>query len=229
MNTLHVDSINKSYDNNKILSDIFLTCKKGEIVGLIGRNGSGKSTLLKIIFGIEKCEHKFIQIGDKVINNIASRRTLINYLPQENFLPNNIKIKSLINLFQPKENRHELVNNDYIKPLLHKKNQELSGGEKRIVEILLIIHSNAEFILLDEPFNGVSPIVRTYIINYIRKIKSSKGFIITDHDYENVINLADKIMFLKDGVLKEVINQKQLVDSGYLTQNNYDMLIEASS
>ena len=229
MNTLHVDSINKSYDNNKILSDIFLTCKKGEIVGLIGRNGSGKSTLLKIIFGIEKCENKFIQIGDKVINNIASGRTLINYLPQEKFLPNNIQIKSLINLFLPKENRHELVNNDYIKPLLHKKNQELSGGEKRVLEILLIIHSNAEFILLDEPFNGVSPIIRTYIINHIRKMKSSKGFIITDHDYENVINLADKIMFLKDGVLKEVINQKQLVDLGYLTQNNYDMLIEASS
>ena len=60
-------------------------------------------------------------------------------------------------------------------------------------------------------------------------MKSSKGFIITDHDYENVINLADKIMFLKDGVLKEVINQKQLVDLGYLTQNNHDMLIEASS
>jgi len=224
MNTLHIDSIRKNYNDKKILSDIYLTCKKGEIVGLIGRNGSGKSTLLKIIFGIENCENKFVQIGDKVINNIASGRTLINYLPQENFLPNGIKIKSLINLFLPKNNRHELITNNYIKPLLHKKNQELSGGEKRIVEILLIIHSNAEYILLDEPFNGVSPIIRTYIINYIKKMKSSKGYIITDHDYENVINLADKIMFLKDGSLKEVINKKQLVDLGYLPQTNYDVL-----
>jgi len=224
MNTLHIDSVSKSYDNKTILSDIYLTCKKGEIVGLIGRNGSGKSTLLKIVFGIEKCENKFVQIGDKVINNIASGRTLINYLPQDNFLPNNIKIKSLINLFLPKENRSELITNDYIIPLLHKKNQELSGGEKRIVEILLIVHSNAEFILLDEPFNGVSPIIRSYIINYIRKMKSSKGYIITDHDYENVLNLADKIMFLKDGNLKEISNRKELVDLGYLSQTNYNML-----
>jgi len=224
MNTLHIDSVSKSYDNKTILSDIYLTCKKGEIVGLIGRNGSGKSTLLKIVFGIEKCENKFVQIGDKVINNIASGRTLINYLPQDNFLPNNIKIKLLINLFLPKENRSELITNDYIIPLLHKKNQELSGGEKRIVEILLIVHSNAEFILLDEPFNGVSPIIRSYIINYIRKMKSSKGYIITDHDYENVLNLADKIMFLKDGNLKEISNRKELVDLGYLSQTNYNML-----
>jgi len=225
MISLHVDSVNKSYDNKKILSDIYLTCHKGELVSLIGRNGSGKSTLLKIIFGIEKCENKFVQIGNNVINTIASGRTLINYLPQENFLPNNIKIKTLINVFLPKKNRHELTTNNYIKPLLHKTNQELSGGEKRIVEILLIIHSNAEFILLDEPFNGVSPIIKTYIINYIKKMKPSKGFIITDHDYENVLNLADKIMFLKEGSLKEVTNKKQLVDLGYLTLDNYDILL----
>jgi len=229
MSSLHVDSVNKSYDNKKILSDIYLTCKKGEIIGLIGRNGSGKSTLLKIVFGIEKCENKFLKIGKKVITNIANGRSLINYLPQENFLPNGTKIKSLINLFLPKKNRHELINNDYIKPLLDKKNQELSGGEKRIIEILLIIHSNAEFILLDEPFNGVSPIIRDYIIKYIQEIKSSKGFIITDHDYENVINLADKIMFLKDGTLKEIKKQKQLVDLGYLSQTNYNTLINESS
>lgn len=219
MNRLQIDSINKSFGDKKILNDIFLSCVKGKITGLVGRNGCGKSTLLKIIFGIEKTENKFILAGDKKINNISDSRDVINYLPQENFLPNNIKIKTLINLFLDKKNRSFLIENIYIKPLLNKQNQELSGGEKRILEIFLIIHSKAEFILLDEPFNGVSPIIKDYINNYLKEMKSLKGYIITDHDYENVISLADNIVFLKDGYLKEIKHPSELVELGYLTKN----------
>ena len=222
MSKLHIDSVTKSYNNKVILSDIFISCKKGEIKGLIGRNGSGKSTLLKIVFGTETPESKFVRIGNKVIKNISDGRNLINYLPQDNFLPNNISIKSLINLFLQKENRKIVLENKYVKPLLNKKNQDLSGGERRIVEILLIIHSNAEFILLDEPFNGVSPIVRDYIIEYIKKMKSSKGYIITDHDYENVINLADSIVYLQSGFLKEIKEKSELVELGYITKTTYN-------
>lgn len=222
MSKIFIDSITKSYNNKVILSDIFISCEKGEIKGLIGRNGSGKSTLLKIVFGTEKAESKFVRVGNKVIKNISDGRNLINYLPQDNFLPNNISIKSLINLFLEKENRKIVLENEYVKPLLNKKNQDLSGGERRIIEILLIIHSNAEFILLDEPFNGVSPIVRDYIIEYIKKMKSSKGYIITDHDYENVINLADSIVYLQSGFLKEIKDKIELVELGYITKTTYN-------
>lgn len=222
MNILHIDSITKSYGDKIILSDVFLSCKIGEIKGLIGRNGSGKSTLLKIVFGTEKAEFKFVRIGNKIIVNISDGRNLINYLPQDNFLPNNISVKLLINLFLDKENRKIVLENEYVVPLLKKRNQNLSGGEKRIIEILLIVHSNADYILLDEPFNGVSPIIRDYIIEYIRKMKSSKGFIITDHDYENVLNLADKIAYLQNGFLKEINNKSELVELGYLTKNSYN-------
>jgi ABC-type multidrug transport system ATPase subunit len=222
MSKLHIDSITKSYNNKVILSDIFISCEKGEIKGLIGRNGSGKSTLMKIVFGTEKAESKFVRVGNKVIKNISDGRNLINYLPQDNFLPDNISIKSLINLFLQKENRKIVLENEYVKPLLNKKNQDLSGGERRIIEILLIIHSNAEFILLDEPFNGVSPIVRDYIIEYIKKMKSLKGYIITDHDYENVINLADSIVYLQSGFLKEIKDKSELVELGYMTKTTYN-------
>lgn len=217
MSRLHVDSVTKSYNNKTILSDVFLSCQKGEIKGLIGRNGSGKSTLLKIIFGSEKAEYKFVRIGEKVIKNVSDRRKLINYLPQDNFLPNNIRIRKIIGLFLDYESRIEMLNNEYLKPLLHKKNKELSGGERRIIEILLILHSKAEFVLLDEPFNGVSPIVRDYIIEYIKKRKERKGYIITDHDYENVIHLADSIVYLQNGFLREIKEMSELVDLGYLT------------
>lgn len=98
----------------------------------------------------------------------------------------------------------------------------MSSGERRLVEILLIIHSSAKFILLDEPFSGVSPIIREYLIEYIRKFKTSKGFIITDHNYENVINLADNIMYLQNGVLKKINDKSELIELGYISDAVYN-------
>ncbi|WP_239780664.1 ATP-binding cassette domain-containing protein [Tenacibaculum finnmarkense] len=204
------------------MSDVFISCEKGEIKGLIGRNGSGKSTLLKIIFGTEKPKSKFIKVGDKIIKNISDGRGLINYLPQHSFLPNNISVRSIINLFLQKENREIVLKNEYVKSLLNKNSQVLSSGERRLVEILLIIHSSAKFILLDEPFSGVSPIIREYLIEYIRKFKTSKGFIITDHNYENVINLADNIMYLQNGVLKKINDKSELIELGYISDAVYN-------
>lgn len=222
MNILHVDSLTKSYGDKKLLSDIFLNCRIGQIKGLIGRNGSGKSTLLKIVFGTESANTKFVRVGEKIVRNLTDGRGLINYLPQDHFLPNNVKIKTLINLFLDKENREILFSNENIKPLLTKKNQDLSGGERRIIEILLIVHSNAQFVLLDEPFNRVSPIIRDYIIEYIKKRKSSKSFVITDHSYENVIEIADEIEYLDKGFLKKLKDKRELVELGYLTKTTYN-------
>lgn len=221
MSELHIDSLSKSYNNKVILSDVFLTCKTGEIKGLIGRNGSGKSTLLKIVFGVEQADFKYVKVDNKIVKNLSEGRRLINYLPQDNFLPNGVKIKTLINLFLPKQSRTVLLENEHVKPLLNRENKELSTGQKRIVEILLVIHSNAKFILLDEPFNGVSPIIKKYIMTYILEMKSSKGFIITDHDYENVLNLADSNYFLKNGYLKEIVSEGELVELGYITKSAY--------
>ncbi|PNW28693.1 ABC transporter ATP-binding protein [Formosa algae] len=222
MISLHIDSVTKSYNNNVILSDIFMSCKKGEIKGLIGRNGSGKSTLLKIVFGTVKAESKFVRIGHAVIKTVSDGRHLINYLPQDNFLPNHISIQAIIHLFLDKQHRDLVLENAYVKPVLHLKNQQLSGGERRLIEILLIIHSNATFILLDEPFNGLSPIMKEYIIEYIKKMKANKGYIITDHDYENVIHLADKLMYLQNGYLREILDKSELIALGYMTKSTYN-------
>ena len=218
MNNLHVDSVRKSYRDKLILTDIFLSCKQGEIVGLIGRNGSGKSTLLKIIFGIENAENKFIRVNKKILQSFKESSKVINYLPQNDFLPKGFKIKTIINLFLPVNKRARLKENVFIKPLLQKKYQVLSGGEKRILEILLLLNSEADFVLLDEPFNGVSPIVREQIIKYITDEKPNKGFIITDHDYENVMRVSDKILFLKNAGLKKITDKMELIQHGYLTK-----------
>lgn len=218
MSQLFVDSITKSFNNRVILSDVFLSCNIGEVKGIIGRNGCGKSTLLKIIFGVESAENKFVRVDGKLIENTLDCKGLINYLPQKHFLPNGVKILKIINLFLAKQYRDKLLSNKFIMPLLDKTSQELSGGERRIIEVLLLIHSNSKFIILDEPFNGLSPLLKEYVSECILEVKTKKGIIITDHDYENVLNLADSISFLKDGYLRVIKDRSELLELGYFVR-----------
>ncbi|MDA3779691.1 MAG: ATP-binding cassette domain-containing protein, partial [Bacteroidales bacterium] len=137
MDNLHIDSLMKSYGNNQILTDIFLSVKKGEIIGLLGRNGSGKSTLLKIIFGSIIPDRKFVKIGDKKIKNLCESYNKISYLPQEHYLPNHVKIKTIVDLMCNNIHKDFILNHELIKPHIDKKSKQLSVGEKRFLEILL--------------------------------------------------------------------------------------------
>ena len=157
MSKLQIDSIRKSFGSETILQDVYLSCEKGEIVGLLGRNGTGKSTIFKIAFGLIKAESSFVRIGNKVMQNQFDRKRRLGYLPQNSFLPRNIKIKILISLFCNTENSFVLENHPFVKPFLNSKPLELSGGEQRIIEILLLIFSENEFVMLDEPFHSLSP------------------------------------------------------------------------
>jgi len=219
MSGLHADSIIKSFGNRQILTDIFLTCNVGEVVGLLGRNGSGKSTLLKIIFGSVNADSKFIKVDNKIISGLYDSRNLVNYLPQHNFLPDNYKIKTIIKVFCNKENALIISEDPIIKPLIDKKCNQLSGGEKRLLEILLIIYSNAKYVLIDEPFNGVAPLHKEIIKRCIAEQSINKGFIITDHDYRNILDIATRILILHDGAICEIEKTTEdLVQWGYLPE-----------
>jgi ABC-type multidrug transport system ATPase subunit len=215
MNGLHVDSVIKTFGNKQVLTDIFISCDKGEIIGLLGRNGSGKSTLLKIIFGSLIAERKFVKIGDIQIFTLFDSRNRVKYLPQDNFLPGHITVKRAASLFCDKTNYNFVSEHGLIKPLLNKKCNLLSGGEKRLVEIFLIVHSNAEFILIDEPFNGVAPVYKEEIKRLIREQSKTKGFIVTDHDYRNILDVATRTVLLYDGGTKEIKHNDDLTYWGY--------------
>jgi ABC-type multidrug transport system ATPase subunit len=220
MSKLYVDSVIKSFGTKQILTDVFISCNKGEIIGLLGRNGTGKSTLLKIIFGSLIADRKFVKIGNKLINSLFDNRNLIKYLPQDSFLPDHIKINTIIKLFCNKHNRSIISENPLIKPLLNKKSKQLSGGERRVLEIFLIIFSKAKYILIDEPFNGVAPIYKEHIKDLIIEQSKSKGFIITDHDYRNILDIASKIVIIHDGGTKEVRNKDDLKYWGYIPEKS---------
>lgn len=218
MKKLHVDSVLKSYNNKNILTDVFISCEKGEIVGLLGRNGIGKSTLLKIIFGSIKADNKFVKVDNKYIKGLFDNRILIKYLPQNSFLPSQVKIKTIIKIFCNKKSKEIIINNHLIKPLLDKKSNQLSGGEKRILEIFLIVLSNAKYILIDEPFNGLAPVHKKEIKKLIIEQSENKGFIVTDHDYRNILEIATRTVIIYDGGTKKIENKKELTKYGYIPE-----------
>ena len=218
-NLLHVDSVTKSFGVKQVLSDIFISCNKEEIIGLLGRNGTGKSTLLKIIFGSLNADTKFIRIGDKLINGLFDNKNLINYLPQKSFLPSHTKVSRIIPLFCGKTNAELVLSNEYIRSLLDKRVSHLSGGEKRLLEVVLIIHSDAKYILIDEPFNGIAPIYIEGIKCLIKDQSKHKGFIITDHDYRNILDVATRIILLRDGGTKIINDREELKYWGYIPES----------
>ena len=114
MNGLYIDSVTKSFGIRQVLTDVYLSSNKGEIVGLLGRNGAGKSTLLKIIFGSMPADFKFVRIADKRINGLYDNRNQINYLPQHSFLPNHLKISQIIKLFCDKSSAELIATNEQI-------------------------------------------------------------------------------------------------------------------
>ncbi len=213
---MQVESVMKSFGTKHVLTDVFLSCRPGEIIGLLGKNGTGKSTLLKIIFGSLSADQKFIKIGHKIIRGLLNNRNLVNYLPQNHFLPNHIKVSTIIYLFCDKRNASLIKANDLIKPMLNKKSKQLSGGEKRILEILLVLHSNVRYILIDEPFNGIDPIYKEDIKNLIKEQSINKGFIITDHDYRNILDIATRIILMHDGGTKVILKNDELKIWGYI-------------
>src|SRR5690606_39123274 len=109
-----------------------------------------------------------------------------------------------ITQFSDKENAELIKGNEFIEPILGKKCNELSDGEKRLLEIYLIVCSNAKYVLIDEPFNGIAPIYKDVIKGLIREQSKNKGFIITDHDYRNILDVSTRIALLHDGGIKNI-------------------------
>ena len=97
-----------------------------------------------------------------------------------------------------------------------KLQEALSGGEKKIVEVLLILYSDSKFILLDEPFNALSPKMIVEIQRMIKEQSKQKGIILSDHLYKEVLEVSDEIYLLSDSYLRQIKDLKELQRHGYL-------------
>ena len=213
---LEIDSVIKSYDDRPVLTDIYLKCETGDIIGMFGRNGSGKSTLLKILFGILAAERKFIRIDGKVFDCPYKTKNELCFLPQHDFLPKHMKAAKAVELYLGKDAVETFFADNILKKLNNNKVSELSGGELRYLEIKLLLKTESKFILLDEPFNGVSPLLVEYIRGLIVESSKTKGIILTDHDYKNVLDVANRYCLIYDGGIKTVTSKEGLIRWGYI-------------
>ncbi|MER2996222.1 ATP-binding cassette domain-containing protein [Pontibacter populi] len=219
-NKLEVDSILYNYGHRQLLTDIFLSCDTGEIVGLLGRNGCGKTTLLKIIFGTLPTPNKHIRITGKVYTEPYKSDNLLAYLPQHDFLPANLKLHNIIDLYHIEPEKKETIKQDKrIQKHLTKYPGELSKGELRYFELMLLLQKDVKFVLLDEPFSGISPLHVEFIEELLKTHLSTKGFIITDHDYQSVLRVSNRVILLADGYCRPINYMEELYQWGYIPAN----------
>jgi ABC-type lipopolysaccharide export system ATPase subunit len=216
---LEIDSVIKSFSDRQILTDIYLKCETGDVIGILGRNGTGKSTLLKILFGVLPADRKFIRLNGKVFNQPYTSANTICYLPQHDFLPSQLSVKKVVTLYVPKIQVHSFLDDIILGPLAYNKIGRLSGGELRYLEIKLLLNTASKFVLLDEPFNGVSPIMIDTIKELINEKAITKGIILTDHDYRNVLDVATRYYLIFDGGIRAMKDKTELVKWGYLSES----------
>ncbi|MBN2425281.1 MAG: LPS export ABC transporter ATP-binding protein [Calditrichaceae bacterium] len=207
----------KIYNKRKVVDNVSVQVKQGEIVGLLGPNGAGKTTTFYMITGMIRPNSGKILISDKSVTTMPMYRRArrgIAYLPQEASIfrkltveENLIAIMQMIGISRseqkPKcEHFFEELN---IKHIAKSKGYHLSGGERRRTEIARTLVTSPKFILLDEPFAGVDPIAVEDIQNIVHNLKNRGiGVLITDHNVHETLSITDRAYLLFEGrILKE--------------------------
>lgn len=217
-NELEVYAVRKSFGSKKVLESVAFGLAKGEILGVYGSNGSGKSTLLKILFGTLKADALDLRINSLPV----SQKTIIpqqhiGYLPQDNFLPKHLKVRDIIPMFYDDGDKQDLVfRAPFVEKIAARKAGMLSMGERRYLELLLVSHLPHPFLLLDEPFSMIEPLYKEVIGEFLLSLKAKKGILITDHYYQDVLNISDRNLVLTQGVSHPAKNKEDLKKLGYL-------------
>lgn len=221
MAILELHKAKKSFGKKEILNEISFSVETGEILGVFGRNGSGKSTLLKMIFGTLKASEIEISLNQNLLNpSKVILQKKIAYLPQHSFLPINSKVRDIIPIYyQCQEEQDNIFYDSQISEISSKKINELSIGQLRYLQVILIGNLDREFILLDEPFSMIDPLYKEKISELLVSLKKEKGIIITDHYYEDVLNITSKNILIKNGISTPINHKIDLIKMDYLSKN----------
>jgi len=207
----------KIYHKRKVVNDVSINVKQGEIVGLLGPNGAGKTTTFYMITGMIRPNAGQVYFNDQDITKLPMykrARLGVAYLPQEASIFRKLTVEeNLLAIMEmigvPKNERKQRTEHFLeelnITHIAKQKGFQLSGGERRRTEIARTLVTNPKFILLDEPFAGVDPIAVEDIQNIVHGLKKRNiGVLITDHNVHETLSITDRAYLLFEGrILKE--------------------------
>ena len=213
---LEADSIELTFGNQKILQNIYLKIPGNQVTAVLGRNGGGKSCLLQIIFGTLTPTYKSVRWNGQYVESPYRKRGLVCYLPQHPLTPASMRVGEAFEWYGIDS---DAVGYEKMPLLKDQRMGQLSGGERRFLETLMILLSPVQFVLLDEPFSHLSPIYVEQLKTIIQEQKSKKGILITDHLYRDVLDIADQTYLLQNGATDLLSNPRQeLIDRGYIPE-----------
>ena len=234
VHTLLADSITLSFGRQNVLNGAWLRSQTGRVTGLLGRNGSGKSSMFRAVMGQLKAQNCFVRVDDETVSDAlqggsaswlpwsvtgglfrnSSVARCLKYLPQGNFLPPKMTLRRIFEYYSMDYGE---LTEAFPKFAQYQDAQvrELSFGEVRIAGIWLVLCSPSPFCILDEPFSFLAPVAVERIQDLIRRQKSSKGIILSDHNYNALLEVSDEVLLLSDGYVHQVRDRSDLVRYGY--------------
>ncbi len=215
--TLSAVGLVKRYGEKLAVGGVDLEVRSSEVVGLLGPNGAGKTTIFNMMAGSVRPTKGTVHLGDEDMTELPMYRRArmgITYLPQEASIFRKLTVADNVgailetvesNRARRKERLAELLAELGLTEKANRKGADLSGGERRRVEITRALVLNPQFMLLDEPFAGVDPIAVIDIQKIIEQLRTRGiGVIITDHNVRETLSICDRAYIIKDG---EILRQ----------------------
>ena len=231
---LNVTDISKSIKGKKIVSKVSFEINKSDIFGLLGPNGAGKTSTFYIIAGLMNPDDGKIKLSNKDISKLPMHKRSklgIKYLPQEPSIFQNLTVyENLLGLaelsFKNKKDITDFVSNSIeefgLSDITQLKGRQLSGGQRRKVEIARTLAAKPKIILLDEPFAGIDPIAIEDIKKVLKKLSGKGiGILITDHNVRETLEICNQAAIISNGEIiskgtKEKLISDKLVKEVYL-------------
>ena len=232
MSILRATDIRKSYKMLDVVKGISFEINSGEVVGLLGPNGAGKTTAFYIIVGLITSDYGSVFLDDRDITDLSMHQRAnlgLGYLPQEASIFRKLTVEeNILSILEYQKDLNHSERDQKLNHLLeelhidHVKNSlgiNLSGGERRRVEIARALAAEPTFILLDEPFAGVDPISVLDIQRIIKHLKDQNiGVLITDHNVRETLGICDRAYILNEGDLIASGPPEQILTNNYVKE-----------